>query len=536
MKRWGKLHAIECRGGDRGSKARDQVSAGIVEVDVDGLSLESVVAVARHGARLMISEEVRERILASRRHVEGIIGEERPVYGVTTGFGALATTHIPTPERRELQHSLLRSHAAGMGPFVEPELVRAMMVIRAHTLAMGFSGVSVELVEALVAMLNEGVIPAVPEHGSLGASGDLAPLAHVGLCLTGEGQVLEDGEPVPAQRALERAGLSRVCLQTKEGLALINGTDGMLGLLVLALEDLRLLLETAEVTTAMSVEALLGTDRVFREELHVLRPHPGQLLSARNLHRLLQGSHIVASHRDSTHLVQDAYSLRCAPQVYGAARDTMEFARSIARRELASTTDNPVVLPDGRVESTGNFHGEPLAFALDFLAIAASEVGAMTERRIDRMLDPARSQGLPPFLSPRAGTNSGFMVSHYAAASLAEENRRLAVPASVGSLPTSAMQEDHNSSGWSAGRKLRRVLENLARILAVEALCAAQAVELRAPLRPGPATSAVLARIRREIPFMAEDRFVAPDLERARELVQSGELVLAAGEAASPLE
>jgi histidine ammonia-lyase len=512
------------------------VSAGTVEVDVDGLSLESVVAVARHGARLMISEEVRERILASRRHVEGIIGEERPVYGVTTGFGALATTHIPTPERRELQHSLLRSHAAGMGPFVEPEVVRAMMVIRAHTLAMGFSGVSVELVEALVAMLNEGVIPAVPEHGSLGASGDLAPLAHVGLSLTGEGLVLEDGEPVPAQRALERAGLGPVRLQTKEGLALINGTDGMLGMLVLALEDLRLLLETADVITAMSVEALLGTDRVFREELHALRPHPGQILSARNLHRLLQGSPIVASHRDSTHLVQDAYSLRCAPQVYGAARDTMEFARSIAGRELASTTDNPVVLPDGRVESTGNFHGEPLAFALDFLAIAASEVGAITERRIDRMLDPARSQGLPPFLSPRAGTNSGFMISHYAAASLAEENRRLAVPASVGSLPTSAMQEDHNSSGWSAGRKLRRVLENLARILAVETLCAAQAVELRAPLRPGPATSAVLTRIRREVPFMAEDRFVAPDLERARELVQSGELVLAAGEAAGPLE
>ena len=509
---------------------------GVAETSVDRLSLESVVAVARHGARVALGAEARDRIAASRRHVEGIIGEERPVYGVTTGFGALATTHIPTPERRELQHSLLRSHAAGMGPFVEPEVVRAMMVIRANTLAMGYSGVGVELVDALVALLNEGVIPAVPEHGSLGASGDLAPLAHVGLCIIGEGWVLEDGEPVPAQRALERAGLSPVRLQTKEGLALINGTDGMLGMLILALEDLRLLLETADVTTAMSVEALLGTDRVFREELHAVRPHPGQLSSARNLHRLLEGSPIVASHRDSTHLVQDAYSLRCAPQVYGAARDTREFARAIAGRELLSTTDNPVVLPDGRVESTGNFHGEPLAFALDFLAIAASEVGAITERRIDRMLDPARSQGLPPFLSPRAGTNSGFMISHYAAASLAEENRRLAVPASVGSLPTSAMQEDHNSLGWSAGRKLRRVLENLACILAVEALCAAQAVELRVPLRPGPATSAVLTRIRREVPFMAEDRFVAPDLERARELVRSGELVRAAGEAAGALE
>src|SRR5215218_9223133 len=339
---------------------------GVAETSVDHLSLESVVAVARHGARVGLSEEARDRITASRRHVEGIIDEERPVYGVTTGFGALATTHIPTPERRELQHSLLRSHAAGMGTFVEPEVVRAMMVIRANTLAMGFSGVGVELVDALVALLNEGVIPAAPEHGSLGASGDLAPLAHVGLCIIGEGWVLEDGEPVPAQRALERAGLSPVRLQSKEGLALINGTDGMLGMLILALEDLRLLLETADVTTAMSVEALLGTDRVFREELHAVRPHPGQVLSARNLHRLLEGSPIVASHRDSTHLVQDAYSLRCAPQVYGAARDTREFARAIAGRELLSTTDNPVVLPDGRVESTGNFHGEPLAFALDF--------------------------------------------------------------------------------------------------------------------------------------------------------------------------
>jgi histidine ammonia-lyase len=514
----------------------DLCCEGIVEVGVDRLDLGSVAAVARRGTRASLSEEARERIRASRRHVEGIIGEKRPIYGVTTGFGALATTHIPTPERRELQHSLLRSHAAGMGPFVEPEVVRAMMAIRAKTLAMGFSGVSVELVEALVAMLNAGVTPAVPEHGSLGASGDLAPLAHVGLCLTGEGLVLEDGEIVPAEQALDRVGLSPVRLQTKEGLALVNGTDGMLGMLVLALEDLELLLKTTDVTTAMSVEALLGTDRVFREELHTIRPHPGQLASARNLHRLLEGSPMVASHRDSPHLVQDAYSLRCAPQVYGAARDTWEFARGIAGRELASTTDNPVVLPDGRVESTGNFHGEPLAFALDFLAIGASEVGAITERRIDRMLDPARSQGLPPFLSPRAGTNSGFMIPHYTAASLAEENRRLAAPASVGSLPASAMQEDHNSLGWSAGRKLRRVLENLARILAVEALCAAQALELRAPLLPGPATNMVLRRIRREVSFREEDRFLAPDLTVAEGLVRTGELVRAATEAVGGLE
>jgi histidine ammonia-lyase len=500
------------------------------------MDLESVVAVARHGARVTMGEEAREHILASRRHVEGIIDEERPVYGVTTGFGALATTHIPTPERRELQHSLLRSHAAGAGPFVEPEVVRAMMVIRAKTLAMGFSGISVELVEALIALLNAGIIPAVPEHGSLGASGDLAPLAHIGLCLTGEGWALEDGEVVLAAGALEKVHLEPVRLQTKEGLALINGTDGMLGMLILALEDFELLLKTADVTTAMSVEALLGTDRVFREELHAVRPHPGQMSSARNLYKLLEGSPIVASHRDSTHLVQDAYSLRCAPQVYGAARDTLDFAVRVAERELGSTTDNPIVLPDGRVESTGNFHGEPLAFALDFLAIAASEVGAITERRIDRMLDPARSQGLPPFLSPKAGTNSGFMISHYTAASLAEENRRLALPASVGSLPASAMQEDHNSMGWSAGRKLRQILENLGRILAVEALCAAQALELRTPLQPGPATSAVLRRIRHDVPFVKRDRFMGPDLKAAEELVQNGELARAAGEVVGPLE
>jgi len=498
---------------------------GVAETRVDRLELESVVAVARSGARVVLGEGDRERIRASRRHVEGIIGEERPVYGVTTGFGALATTHIPTPERRELQHSVLRSHAAGAGPFVEPEVVRAMMVIRAKTLAMGFSGVSVELVEALIDLLNAGLVPAVPEHGSLGASGDLAPLAHVGLCLTGEGWILEDGEIVPADQALKKARLKPVRLQTKEGLALINGTDGMLGILALALEDFELLLKTADVTTAMSVEALLGTDRVFREDLHAVRPHPGQMSSARNIHRLLQNSPVVASHRASTHLVQDAYSLRCAPQVYGAARDTRDFAAGVAERELASTTDNPIVLSDGRVESTGNFHGEPLAFALDFLAIAASEVGAITERRIDRMLDPSRSQGLPPFLSPRAGTNSGFMVSHYTAASLAEENRRLATPASVGSLPTSAMQEDHNSLGWSAGHKLRKVLDNLKLILAVEALCAAQALELRSPLSPGPATKTVLECIRLEIPPLEEDRFLAPDLKRAGELVGSGKLV-----------
>ncbi|HJQ28594.1 MAG TPA: histidine ammonia-lyase, partial [Rubrobacter sp.] len=382
-------------------------------VHIDHLDPASVVAVARRGAQVAMGGEARERVGASRVLVERMIDDTHAVYGVTTGFGALASTRIPAEKRLELQHSLLRSHASGMGPFVEPEVVRAMMAIRAKTLSAGYSGVRPELIDALMGLLNAGLTPAVPEYGSMGASGDLAPLAHIGLCLTGEGWMLERGEPVPAGEALRSVQIQPFRLATKEGLALINGTDGMLAMLVMALEDMELLLKTADVTAAMSVEALLGTDRVFRRELHAMRPHPGQLASAGNIAGMLSGSPIVASHRDSPHLVQDAYSLRCAPQVYGAARDTLDHAALVAGRELDSVTDNPVVLPDGRVESVGNFHGEPLAFVLDFLAIAASEVGAITERRIDRMLDPKRSEGLPAFLSPQPGVNSGFMIPHY---------------------------------------------------------------------------------------------------------------------------
>src|SRR5215207_6950069 len=299
-------------------------------VHIDHLDQASVVAVARHGARVAMGEAARERVRASRRHVERMIEDSHPVYGVTTGFGALANTRIPTGKRVELQRSLIRSHAAGMGPFVEPEVVRAMMAIRAKTLSAGYSGVCPELIDALVAFLNSDLTPAVPEHGSMGASGDLAPLAHVGLCLVGEGRLLERGEPIGTRDAMERAGIRPLELATKEGLALINGTDGMLAMLLLSLEDLEVLLKTADVTAAVSVEALLGTNRVFSEELHALRAHPGQLASAGNISRMLSGSSIVASHRDSPHLVQDAYSLRCAPQVYGAVRDTRDHASTVA--------------------------------------------------------------------------------------------------------------------------------------------------------------------------------------------------------------
>lgn len=497
------------------------------QANLEHLNREMVIAIARRraGIALPLPSQAVARIEKAHRRIEALAATDEVIYGVTTGLGALATTHIPPSQRRELQHALLNSHAAGVGSAVEPETVRAMMAIRAKTLAMGYSGVRLEIVEALIRMLNAGVVPAVPEHGSLGASGDLAPLAHIALCLCGEGWALVDGERIAAASVLQHNGLTPVELDVKEGLSLINGTDGMLAMLILGLERFDCLLDSADLTAAMSIEAGFGTDRVFQPELHRLRPHPGQGLVAARLCKLLSGSMIVAHHRSSAHLVQDAYCFRCTPQVHGAARDTAGFAAGVAERELQAVTDNPVVLADGRVESSGNFHGEPLAFALDFLAIAAAELGAISERRIDRLLDRQRSQGLPDFLTPRPGINSGMMVAHYTCVSLADENRRLANPASVGSLPTSALQEDHNSMGWSAGRKLLRILDNLTAILAIEALCAAQALDLRAPLTPAPATASVRARLRQAVPFRSRDAFAAQDIEAAVRLVAGGALL-----------
>lgn len=485
-----------------------------------------MLAVAREGAEVALAPQARTAMAQSAAIVAGIAGADEPAYGVTTGFGALANTWIPADRRGELQRALVRSHSTGMGPTVEREVVRAMMLLRARTLAMSRSGARPEVVETILAVLNRGLTPVVHEHGSLGASGDLAPLAHCALVLMGEGVVEDgDGTVVAAGPALEAAGIDALTLTAKEGLALTNGTDGMLGMLLMAVADLRRLLRTADVTAAMSVEALLGTDRVFAADLIALRPQPGQALSAANLRAVLAGSAIVASHREGDSRVQDAYSLRCSPQVHGAARDTLAHAESVAAAELLSAIDNPMILPDGRVESCGNFHGAPLAFACDFLAIAAAEVGAIAERRTDRLLDASRSWGLPPFLTEDAGVNSGLMLTHYTQAAMVAENRRLAAPASVDSLPTSAMQEDHVSMGWGAARKLRTVIANLARILGVELLCAAHGLDLRAPLPPGPGTSAALEAVRAGIAGPGPDRFLAPDLARAEELVASGEIV-----------
>ncbi|MFN0280522.1 MAG: histidine ammonia-lyase [Kineosporiaceae bacterium] len=506
-----------------------------VAVGPEPLTVADVVAVARHGAGVVLTDAAVEAVAATRAAIEALAARDEPVYGVSTGFGALATLHIPAADRERLQRSLVRSHAAGAGPAVEREVVRALMLLRLHTLATGRTGVRVSTARAYAALLSAGITPVVHEYGSLGCSGDLAPLAAVALALIGEGDVRDaDGVLRPAAEALAAAGLEPVTLAAKEGLALINGTDGMLGMLVLALHDLRALLTVADVAAAASVEALLGTDRAFADDLMRLRPHPGQADSAANLRAVLGSSAVVASHRtpDCTR-VQDAYSLRCAPQVHGAARDTVSHAETVAARELASAIDNPVVTPDGRVESNGNFHGAPVGYVLDFLAIVVADVASMSERRTDRFLDTARSHGLAPFLAEDAGVDSGLMIAQYTAAGIVSELKRLAAPASVDSIPSSAMQEDHVSMGWHAARKLRRAVDGLASVLAIELLTATRALEIRCsatvpPLAPGLATAALLATLRAGgVGGPGPDRHLAPEIGAATDLVRSGAVLAA---------
>jgi histidine ammonia-lyase len=510
--------------------------SSVVELTPSGVSASDVVAVARGDARVVLGDAARAEMERSAAVVAARADADEPAYGISTGFGSLALVRIPPEARVALQRSLIRSHASGMGPAIEREVVRAMMLLRARSLAMGRSGARPVVVERMLALLEAGITPFVPEHGSLGASGDLAPLAHCALVLTGEGTVVDGaGAPAPASGALAAAGIEPLELGAKEGLALINGTDGMLGMLVLACSDLAALLCVADVAAAMSVEALLGTDRVFAEDLIALRPQPGQVASAANLRALLAGSEIVLSHRVGDPRVQDAYSLRCAPQVIGAARDALGFASGVASVELRSAIDNPMVLPDGRVESCGNFHGAPVGLACDFLAIGAAEVGAIAERRTDRLLDAGRSHGLPPFLAADPGVDSGMMLAGYTQAAMVAENRRLAAPASVDSLPTSAMQEDHVSMGWGAARKLRAVVSNLTRIVAIELCCAARGLDLRAPLAPAPGTGAALAVLRSRVPGPGPDRFLAPELAAVEELVRAGSVLEAVEAAVGPL-
>ncbi|MBA2954757.1 histidine ammonia-lyase [Nocardioides sp. MAH-18] len=508
------------------------MSERVVAVGRGPVSVEELVAVARDGAAVELTEEAVGAVARARAVVDRLAAAPTPAYGISTGFGALATRHIPTEMRAQLQRSLVRSHAAGSGPEVEREVVRALMLLRLSTLATGHTGVRVETAQLLAGLLTHGITPVVREYGSLGCSGDLAPLSHCALALMGEGEVRDAaGTLMPAAEALAAAGLAPVELVAKEGLALINGTDGMLGMLVLAIQDLRMLLRTADVAAAMSVEGQLATDRVFAPELQAIRPHPGQADSAANLTVLLKDSGVVASHRGpDCNRVQDAYSLRCSPQVHGAARDTVDHAASVAARELASAVDNPVVLADEeRVESNGNFHGAPVAYVLDFLAIVAADVASISERRTDRFLDKARNHGLPPFLADDPGVDSGHMIAQYTQAAIVSELKRLAVPASVDSIPSSAMQEDHVSMGWSAARKLRRSVDGLTRVVAIEVLTAARALDLRAPLEPSPATGAVVGLLRASgIEGPGPDRHLSPEIEAAVALVASGAVLSAA--------
>ncbi|MBR7824768.1 histidine ammonia-lyase [Actinospica sp. MGRD01-02] len=512
----------------------------VVTLGKGELSFDDVLAVARGGAKVELGAEALDALARGRALVDELAAAPTPAYGISTGFGALATRHIDPELRAALQRSLIRSHAAGLGAIVEPEVVRALILMRLKTLASGQTGVRPIVAETMAALLNAGITPAVREYGSLGCSGDLAPLSHVALVLMGEGEVIgEDGRETAAGPVLAAHGIAPVELAPKEGLALINGTDGMLGMLIMAIRDFEKLLKIADISAAMSVEAQLGTDRVFRPELHAIRPHPGQAASADNLMRVLADSAIMASHRepDTCNRVQDAYSLRCSPQVAGAARDTVAHAASVAGRELASIIDNPVVLIDeGRVESNGNFHGAPVAYVLDFLAIAAADVASIAERRTDRMLDVARSHGLPPFLADDPGVDSGLMIAQYTQAALVSEAKRLAAPASVDSIPSSAMQEDHVSMGWSAARKLRHSLENLAKVLSIELLTAARALDLRAPLTPAPATAAAVAVLRAGgVGGPGPDRFLSVEMRAAEQAVRDGSVLAAVEAVTGPL-
>ncbi|MGA5191868.1 histidine ammonia-lyase [Streptomyces exfoliatus] len=509
-----------------------------VVLGTSGTTPQDVIDVARHGARVELSNEAVQALAAARNVIDALAAKPEPVYGVSTGFGALATRHISHELRAQLQRNIVRSHAAGMGPRVEREVVRALMFLRLKTVASGHTGVRPEVAQTMADVLNAGITPVVHEYGSLGCSGDLAPLSHCALALMGEGDAEgPDGILKPAGELLAAHGIAPVELKEKEGLALLNGTDGMLGMLIMALADLDTLYKSADITAALSLEALLGTEKVLEPELHAIRPHPGQAASAANMLAVLKGSGLTGhAQAGEAPRVQDAYSVRCAPQVAGAGRDTMAHARLVAERELAAAVDNPVVLADGQVRSNGNFHGAPVAYVLDFLAIAAADLGSIAERRTDRLLDKNRSHGLPPFLAEDAGVDSGLMIAQYTQAALVSEMKRLAVPASADSIPSSAMQEDHVSMGWSAARKLRTAIGNLNRIIAVELYAATRGVELREGLTPAPASQAAIDALRAAgVQGPGPDRFLAPDLAAADTFVREGKLVAAVEPVTGPL-
>ena len=506
-----------------------------VAVKGKDLTVREVVAVAREGATVSLSSEARFRIAEASGFVESLLERDRPVYGVTTGFGKFADVVISPQDAEELQRNLLLSHASGVGETLPREVVRGILLLRANALACGYSGVRVEVVETLLSMLNAGIHPVVPSQGSVGSSGDLAPLAHTMLVMIGEGEAEYEGQVMDGASAMSKARIPIVALRAKEGLALINGTQVMTSIGALAVWDVARLAKVADIAAAMSAEALRGTTAAYDSRVHAVRPHPGQAASARNLLRLMEGSGIRASHMDCPK-VQDAYSLRCAPQVHGAARDAIDYALRAVETEMNSVTDNPIIFADdGDVISGGNFHGEPMAMAMDFLGIAASELASISERRTERMVNPQLSE-LPPFLTEHGGLNSGMMIAQYTAAALVSENKILASPAVVDSIPTSGNQEDHVSMGTIAARKARQIATNVANVLAIEIVCAAQGIDFLAPLEPGAGTRAAHRAVRERVAHLDADRILAVDIAQVREMIESGDLLREVEKAVGELE
>jgi histidine ammonia-lyase len=490
-------------------------------LDGEHLALERIADVARGGVRVRLGPGAAARVERSRAIVQRVLAGGEQVYGVNTGFGHLKDVRIPPDRLEALQLNLIRSHCAGVGPPLPPDATRALMLLRAHVLARGYSGVRTRVIETLLDHLNADLLPIVPEQGSVGASGDLAPLSHLALALLGEGEVTLRGQPMEASAALAQAGIEPLRLQPKEGLALINGTQMITAVGVLAVLEAQALLAEADIAGACSLEALKGSHRAFDPRLHALRPHPGQIDSAANLRSLLRDSEIERSHAGCGR-VQDAYSLRCMPQVHGAAREGVRFARTILETEVDAVTDNPIVFPEeGDLLSGGNFHGEPPALALDGLAIATAEIGAIAERRIERLMNPTLS-GLPPFLAKDAGVNSGMMMAQVTAAALVSENKILAHPASVDSIPTEAGQEDHVSMGPIAARKARVVVGQARRVVAIELLAACQALDFLRPLRPGRGVEAAWRAVRAQVPFMETDRILSRDIASVGRLLHDG--------------
>ncbi|MGI6345098.1 MAG: histidine ammonia-lyase [Bacillota bacterium] len=494
-----------------------------IYLDGESLTLEQVALVARNAVRVVLTDEARQKLARSRQLVEDMVNREAVVYGITTGFGMFSDTYIDREQTAQLQQNLIFSHACGVGEHLPLEVVRAAMLLRANSLAKGYSGVRQETVELLLELINREITPRVPAQGSLGASGDLAPLSHIALVLLGEGEAYYDGEVLPGGEALRRAGLAPLRLSSKEGLALINGTQVMLALLSLAVIDAQRLQQSALVTASLTAQALRGITAAYDARVSQVRPHPGQVLVAQGMRRLLDGSQLTTAPGELR--VQDAYALRCIPQVHGAIYNAWRHVREVVETEINSTTDNPLVFAaEGDTISAGNFHGEPLALPADYLSIALAELANIAERRVERLVNPQLS-GLPAFLTEHGGLNSGFMIAQYTAASLVSENKVLAHPASVDSIPSSANQEDHVSMGTIGARKLRRVAANTENVLAIEYLAAAQAVDLLDRKGLSPLTEPAYQLLRERVAMMREDRILYPDIQQAAALIRSGQLL-----------